>query len=109
MDAGRFRERVTIEAESRKANGQGGFTSGWSAIAKAVPAEIIALSGDEALRLGIERSTSQYRVRMRKRAGLSPQNRLLWGTLTLAVKSVLPDPREPHRLQLLVCESGFGS
>lgn len=109
MDAGRLRERVTIEGETRVANGQGGFTTGWSDVATKVPAEITALSGDEALRLGVERSSSQYRVRIRRRADLTVKNRLTWKGQAMAIKSVLPDPRDPQAVQLLICEIGLGS
>jgi SPP1 family predicted phage head-tail adaptor len=109
MRAGALRERVAIEAETRVANGQGGWKTGWSAIARAVPAEIIALSGDEALRLNIERSTAQYRVRIRKRSNVDPEKRLIWKGETMAIKSVVPDPKEPQTMLLLTCEIGQGS
>jgi SPP1 family predicted phage head-tail adaptor len=108
MKAGALRERVTIEAETRTSNGQGGYKTGWTAFARAVPAEIIALSGDEALRLNIERSTSQYRVRMRRRAEIDAEKRLLWKGQVMAIKSVVPDPKEPQAMLLLTCEIGQG-
>lgn len=107
MDAGRLRERITIEQSTRVANGQGGWNSDWVAIATKVPAEIIALSGDEALRDGIERSSQQYRVRLRKRDGLTPKERLQWKGQVMEVHSVLPDPKEPNSLLLLICSIGI--
>jgi SPP1 family predicted phage head-tail adaptor len=107
MNAGRLRERVAIEAETRRSNGQGGWVTGWSTIARRVPAEIIALSGDEALRLGVERSSSQYRVTLRKRGGLTAKNRLQWNDQVMDIRSVQPHPKEPNSLLLLVCEIGF--
>lgn len=107
--AGRLRERVTIEGESRVSNGQGGYVTGWAELARGVPAEIIALSGDEALRLGVDRSTAQYRVTLRKRAGLTPKNRLRWNGLVMSVRAVQPHPREPQAALLLTCEIGFGN
>lgn len=109
MQAGQLRERVTIEDEVRQANGQGGFVTSWAPIAQKVPAKIIALTGDEALRLGVERSVSTWRVTIRKRPDVTPRNRLKWGALVLAVRSVLPDPTEPQTALVLVCESGNGS
>lgn len=109
MDAGRLRERVTIEAEVRKANGQGGYVTEWVPVGPIAAAEIVGLSGDEALRLGVERSSSQFRVTMRKRLGLTSSNRLIWSGQVMAIRSVLPHPREPQQLQLLICEIGFGS
>lgn len=105
MEAGKLRERVTIEGVTRVPNGQGGFTKGWGTIAERVPASIIMLSGDEALRLGVERSRASYRVVMRKRGGLTTNNKLLWNGESLDIRSVGPDPRDRSAL-LLMCESG---
>lgn len=111
MEAGRLRERVAIEEETSVPNGQGGFRAGWSTVAGAarVPAEIIGLSGDEALQSGAERAIATYRVRMRKRTGLTAKNRLQWNGQTMAIETVLPDPREPKTMLLLICEIGQGS
>ena len=109
MDAGRLRERVTIEGEVRKPNGQGGFTTGWATVARSVPAEIIGLTGDEALRLGVERSASQYRVTMRRRSDVSPKNRLKWKGQIMAIRSVVPDARDPNVAIVLTAEIGVGS
>lgn len=112
MDAGSLRERIAIEVEKRQPNGQGGFTTGWATVKAGIPAEVIAMTGNEALRLGVERSASQYRVRIRKRSGLTPANRVKWtsnGDQVMAVKSVLQDPRDPAAALLLICEIGLGS
>jgi head-tail adaptor len=75
------------------------------------PAEIIGLSGDESLRLGVERSVTQFRVRIRKRPSLTvtPKNRLKWNGDVMAVRSVMPDPREPRAYLILIAEIGNGS
>lgn len=107
MDAGRLRERVTIEGETRVANGQGGWKTGWAAIARNVAAEIVGMSGDEALRLGVERSTTLYRVRIRKRAGVTAANRLVWKGQPMAIRSgPLPDSQDPNSIMVLTAEIG---
>jgi SPP1 family predicted phage head-tail adaptor len=106
MEAGRLRERVTIEGPTRVSNGQGGWTTGWADVADKVPAEIIAMSGDEALRLNVETSTVRYRVTMRKREGLTPKNRLRFGSELLEVRSVQRHPQAPNSHLLLICEAG---
>jgi SPP1 family predicted phage head-tail adaptor len=106
--AGKLREPVRIEVEQRTSNGQGGYITAWTKVAD-VRAEILGLAGDEALRAGVERSVSQYRVTIRKRSDVSVVNRLKWkGT----------GPRDPigpaasndlRRALLLNCEIGNGS
>lgn len=109
MEAGRLRQRVTIETESRAPNGQGGYRTAWTAIAEKVSAEIVAQSGTEALKLNAERSATQYRVSIRKRAGLTAKHRLQWKGQVMAIHSVQPHPKFPDSHQLLLCEIGFGS
>jgi hypothetical protein len=80
---------------------------------ESVPAEIIGLSGDEALRNGSSARTTQYRVRIRKRPSLAvtPKNRSS-GTdrgEIMAMRSVMPDPREPRAALVLIAEIGNGS
>jgi head-tail adaptor len=111
-----LRDRVTIEEQKNVPNGQGGFKSAWLTApgAESVPAEIVGLSGDEALRLGVERSTTTFRVRMRRRPSLAvtPEHRLKWksaGGEIMAIRSVLPDPRDPRAALLLIAEIGNGS
>ena len=103
---GRLKELVSIQRETRTSNGQGGYTTSWSEVAK-VRAEIIGLSGDEALAAGVERSVQQWRVTIRRRSDISPKNRIQWGGQLLDVRSAIPDPKEPRAFTLLICESGL--
>jgi head-tail adaptor len=114
MESARLRDRLTVEVEARVPNGQGGWKTDWATVsgADSVPAEIVAMSGDEALRLGVERSTQTYRIRIRRRKSLdlTPKNRLKWKSSTgevMAIRSVLPDPREPREMQVIVAEIGL--
>jgi SPP1 family predicted phage head-tail adaptor len=106
--AGKLREPVRIEVEQRTSNGQGGYITAWTKVAD-VRAEILGLAGDEALRAGVERSVSQYRVTIRKRSDVSVVNRLKWKGQVLAIRSVLPHPNDLRRALLLNCEIGNGS
>lgn len=101
-------EQVTIQAETRTANGQGGYTTSWANVATdpTVWARVIGLSGDEALQAGIQRAVQQWRVHIRLRTDVTPKHRLLWSGLTLNVKAAMPDPRQPRDFTLLICESG---
>ena len=104
MDAGKLRHRVTIECEGKTPNGQGGFTTAWAPVASGVPAEIIGLSGSEAISSGVERSVTLYRVSIRSRSDVSAKVRLKWNGRVLAVKSVIPHPQHPVTAMQILCE-----
>lgn len=104
--ASRMDERVTIQAEARTPNGQGGFTTTWADVAS-VWAEIIGLSGEESIEAAIERSSARYRVTIRKRSDVTPRHRLDWNGTKLDVRSVLPDPRNSRGALVLICEAGL--
>lgn len=103
---GKLRELIEIQRETRVSNGQGGYTTSWSLLAR-VRAEIVGLSGDEALTAGVERSVQQWRVTIRRRRDVSPKNRILWGDKLLDIRSDMPDPKDPRAFTLLICESGL--
>ncbi|HVQ09530.1 MAG TPA: phage head closure protein [Allosphingosinicella sp.] len=98
---------MTIEVGTRTPNGQGGYTIVWAPVATApnVRAEIIGLSGDEALKAGIERNVQQWRVTIRRREDVTAKHRLKEGSVVYDIKSVMPDPRS-EAATLLICETG---
>ena len=106
IESGRLNKRVAIQAETRVPNGQGGYTTDWTH-ERYIWAEIIGLSGDEALAAGIERSVQQWRVTMRRRP-ISTKKRLLYDGRIFGIKSVLPDPRADDAT-LLICETVAGT
>ena len=105
----RLKERATVQVECRTPNGQGGFITGWSPVAT-VWAEVVGLSGEEAMKAGIERAVQQWRVTIRRRDSVTSAHQLQWhrrcGDLRLQIKSVMPDPKDPLTATLLLCESG---
>lgn len=101
--AGRLRELVSVEEETRLPNGQGGYTTAWSEVA-APRAEIIGLTGDESINAAVERSVQRWRVTMRARL-LTTKHRLIWNDIQLDIKSVVPDPRAPEAAIVVICES----
>lgn len=108
MNAGDLIEQVTIQAESRVANGQGGYTTTWANVGTdPTPwANVRGLSGDEALQAGVQRAVQQWRVVLRSRSDLTPKHRIVWNGLSLNIKAVMPLPDDPRAYTLAVCESG---
>jgi SPP1 family predicted phage head-tail adaptor len=108
VPAGRLRRRLVLQEEGRVPNGQGGWTTGWQDVGGGKPlrAEVIGLSGDEALQEMVKRNIQQWRVTIRKRPGVTTKNRLKEGALVYDIKSIMDDPREPERFWVLICETG---
>lgn len=107
IDPGRLDKRVTFEADGEAPNGQGGYTAGWAAIATlpTVWAEIVGLSGDEALKAGAERNVQLWRVTIRRREDLTTKLRMTRGGKAYDIKSIMPDPKSDDAT-LLICETG---
>lgn len=105
MRAGRRRHRLVLEAETRESNGQGGYTTVWAAVGKPIRAEVIGLSGDEAISAAVTRSVQQWRITFLKRPGVTTKHRLREGAVLYDIKSVMEDPRDAQAL-VLICETG---
>jgi SPP1 family predicted phage head-tail adaptor len=107
VDKGRLNKRVLIEAEGRTPNGQGGWVTAWAALPARpnVWAEIIGLSGDEALKAGVERSIQQWRVTILSRDDVTTGHRLTHRGQVFDIKSAMPDPKADDAM-LLICETG---
>lgn len=100
-------ERVTIERAVETKTDRGGRTVTWSAIepTPTMWAEVIGLTGDEAIAAGAARSVQRWRVTIRLRRDVASKDRLRWRDLTLDVKSVVPTP--DRRWLVMICESGL--
>lgn len=82
LSAGRLRGRVRIEEPAGLVdNGRGGRRAAaggaWKVLDESVPAEIVALRGDEALEAAVVRSKQLWRVTIRRRPILTGW-RLVW-------------------------------
>jgi len=93
LRAGRLRHRITIQEQNLVSNGRGGFKPAdgvdpWRPIAASVPAEVLALRGDEAVKHLVERAVQIWRVTIRPRTDVTPTHRLVWKGITMNIKSV---------------------
>lgn len=91
LAAGRLKHRVEIQEPNKVDNGRGGRKPAgqdpWRSIADSIPAEVIALRGDEAVTHLIERAGQLWRVTIRPRADVTPMHRLVWKGITMNIKS----------------------
>ncbi|MCE9650578.1 MAG: phage head closure protein [Parvibaculum sp.] len=89
-EAGNLRERVTIEAPSRNADGAGGADIEWTPLAT-VWAEVADQGGNEQVLGERTEARARHRVTMRHRGDVTAEMRLVWRGRTLDIRA-LRDP-----------------
>ena len=101
---GAMRERVVIQAGAGAADGYGGRTSDWSAVAT-VWAEVAPIGGRERAQAEQLEGVVTHRVTIRHRTDVTAAHRLLWGSKALNVRAVT-NPDQRRRYLDLLCEEG---
>ena len=102
MRAGTLRHRVTIQAETLVDDGEGGYTKTWGST-DAVWASVEPLSGAEAFQASQVQGAVTHKIIIRYLAGVTPKSRILFGSRTFNIKSVL-NQFEKNVLLTLICE-----
>jgi SPP1 family predicted phage head-tail adaptor len=88
IDAGKLRERVTVQVASGTTNTLGETVLAWSD-SSAFWASVDGVSAREALLAGQQDTTVTHKVRMRYLPGLTQQMRFSWRSRTLEIISLL--------------------
>ena len=88
INAGKLRERVTVQIPGGTTNPLGETVISWSN-STAVWASVEGVSAREALTLGQQETVLTHRVRMRYLPGLTQDMRLVWRNRTLEIVSLL--------------------
>jgi SPP1 family predicted phage head-tail adaptor len=88
IDAGKLRERVTVQIASGTTNALGETVLAWSN-SSAVWASVEGVSAREALAAGQQETTISHKVRLRYLPGLSQNMRFSWRSRTLDIVSLL--------------------
>lgn len=88
IDAGKMRERVTVQIASGTTNALGETVLAWSN-STAVWASVEGVSARESLAAGQQETTISHRVRLRYLPGLSANMRFSWRSRTLEIVSLL--------------------
>lgn len=102
MQAGRLRNRVTIEQLSATQDAIGQPVTTWTTLAT-VWADVRYLNGAEAIRADAQTSIAKASIRIRRRTDVTPAMRVVYGSTTFQITAVLPDEQAKERLDL-VCE-----
>lgn len=101
IDAGKLRERVTVQVASGATNTLGETVLTWSN-STAVWASVEGVSARESLGLGQQEIGVTHRVRMRYLPGLTQSMRFSWRSRTLEIVSLLEhNNRSEHEV---VCQ-----
>ncbi len=101
-DPGRLRERVTIEMQVRTADGAGGASIGWTALAT-VAAEVISFKGASLVAGERDEAREPFRVVIRYRGDVTTEMRIAWRGRLLDILS-RHDPDGGRRWLALDCE-----
>jgi SPP1 family predicted phage head-tail adaptor len=88
IDAGKLRERVTIQQATESRNALGETTLAWSTFTERW-ASVEGVSSREALELGQADVSISHRVRLRYVNGMTHNMRLVWRGRTLDIISLL--------------------
>lgn len=88
IDAGKLRERVTVQIASGTTNALGETVLSW-ANSTSVWASVEGVSARESLAAGQQEISITHRVRMRHLPGLTQNMRFAWRTRTLDIVSLL--------------------
>ena len=88
IDAGKLRERVTVQIASGTTNTLGETVLSWSN-SSAVWASVEGVSAREALLAGQQDTSVTHKVRLRYLPGLTQQMRFSWRSRTLEIVSLL--------------------
>ena len=98
IEAGKLRERVTIQQAAEARNSLGETTLSWATFSERW-ASVEGVTAREALGLGQLEISITHRVRLRYVTGLTQQMRLIWRGRTLEIVSLLEhNNRSEHEL-----------
>lgn len=103
VQAGRFRHRVTIQRRTTGRDDAGGIVDTWTDHLTGVPAIIEPASGQEYFIARQIASTMDTSITIRWRPGIDETMRVLHGTDTFDINSVLPDSDTGRETLSLIC------
>ena len=104
MRVGDLKKRVTLQYQTKVADGMGGFTVSW-VDAATVWAAIWPVSAAETIQAAMTTMTITHRIRIRHREVLRSSWRIYWSGRYFNIVSII-DPSTQHRwLDLMVKEA----
>ena len=107
MNIGDLKHRVDIIAQTRVADGMGGFTMTDSTIASSVAAAIWPVSANEIVQAQAPVMIVTHRIRIRYRSVMRASWRIKFGNRYFNIVSII-DPNMDHRWLDLLCKEATG-
>lgn len=99
-----MRERVTIQRKVEARNDSGELIPTWSAL-RTCWARVQPVRGREAMPEGSLASVQTYLVTIRHYSGLTTEDRIVWNTTTMQIRSI-ENRDERNRYLSMECEAG---
>ena len=104
--AGTLRERVVIERAVPTRNAMGLQEPGWEQVCRCLASVALESVGAESEGQALS-AMPKYRVTIRKRDGVTVDQRITWNGRKLMVRQTLDDPRQKDRIAMR-CEEVRG-
>jgi SPP1 family predicted phage head-tail adaptor len=105
MNAGSLRKRLIIQASTDTQSASGAYTKTWATLAT-VWANVVQTSGMTEDSGGSVHADKTYTVTIRYYSGVTPKNRLLWGSRILNIDSVI-NLEEKNHWMVMVCREAI--
>jgi len=97
--AGTLRERIVIERAISLRNAMGLQEPGWEQVCRCLASVTLESVGAESEAQSLS-AMPRYRVTIRRRDGVSIDQRVIWNSRKLMVRQLLDDPRDKDRLTM---------
>jgi head-tail adaptor len=104
--AGTLRERIVIERAISLRNAMGLQEPGWEQVCRCLASVTLESVGPESEAQSLS-AMPRYRVTIRRRDGVSIDQRVIWNSRKLMVRQLLDDPRTKDRI-VMRCEEVRG-
>lgn len=103
---GALRHRIAIHEETDTPDGFGGFTRAWAAKSgmTSVPASIMPLTAREVIELGKSELQMSHKIKIRYRSGITAKDRVVFGSRTFNIRSIINTEERNIELLFLVEE-----
>lgn len=100
--AGTLSERITIERPVGTRTAMGLQQSGWRLLFRCLASIVPEGAGSQVEAMALS-AMPRFRVAIRKRDGITIDQRIIWGARVLMIRQMIVDPRTKDRI-LLRCE-----
>lgn len=100
--AGTLRERIFVVRPTEARTSTGVQQYGWHKVADCLASIVPEGAGAQAEGMALS-AMPRFVVTIRKRDGIAIDQRVRWGTRSLAIRQMVADPRSPERM-VMRCE-----